>query len=430
MQELLILAILLVMSGLFSGSETALTSLSLARAQALHREGRRGATAVYRLKQDQSRMLITILIGNNLVNTGASALATVVATEWFGHMGPGIAVGVITLLLLVFGEITPKSLAIHYAERISLVMGPLIYALMRALSPLVWLFVSLTNLAHHLAGKQGDPLVTEAELISMVEHGEEEGTIETDEREMIERVFSLNDLRAGDVLTPVRRVFTLDGRRTLEELLPEVVKGAYSRIPLYGENPQEILKILFVRDLLEALVTGRTDITALEIGREPLFIPANQTIDHLLPLLRKHKQHMALVVDDTGYLEGVITLEDILEEVVGEIYDESDEAPEQYQMLPEGGILVGGHVELRVIEDLFDMELPGKPTDRVSHWILNHTARIPAMDEVLFFDNLEVRIHDASQRRIRQVAIRRTSDPAIEGEEKVEEETARLPAPG
>jgi CBS domain containing-hemolysin-like protein len=354
----------------------------------------------------------------------------VVATEWFGHMGPGIAVGVITMLLLVFGEITPKSLATHYAERISLVMGPLIYAFMRAISPLVWLFAGLTNLAHHLAGKQADPLVTEAELISMVEHGEEEGTIETDEREMIERVFSLNDLRASDVLTPVRRVFTLDGRRTLEELLPEVVKGAYSRIPLYGENPQEILKILFVRDLLEALVTGRTDITALEIGREPLFVPANQTIDHLLPLLRKHKQHMAMVVDDTGYLEGVITLEDILEEVVGEIYDESDEAPEQYQMLPEGGILVGGHVELRVIEDLFDMELPGKPTDRVSHWILNHTARIPARDEVLFFDNLEVRIHDASQRRIRQVAIRRTSDPAIEGEEKVEEETARLPAPG
>ena len=410
MQELLILAILLVLSGIFSGSETALTSLSLARAQALHREGRRGATAVYRLKKQPATMLIAILIGNNLVNVGASALATVVATDWFGHLGPGIAVGVITLLLLVFGEITPKSLATHYAERISLVAGPMLYAFMRAIYPLVWLFLSLTNLAHRLAGKQGDPLVTEAELISMVEHGEEEGTIEADEREMIERVFSLNDLRAEDVMTPRRRVFSLDGRRTLQDLTTEVIKEAYSRVPLHGDNPNVILKVLFARDLLEAVVTGRMDISALEIGREPLFIPANQMIDKLLPLLRKHKQHMALVVDDSGYLEGVLTLEDILEEVVGEIYDESDEAPEQFETQSDGGILVSGHVELRVIEDYFDIEIPGKPTDRISHWILNHTARIPAKDESFLFDGMRVQIRDASQRHIRKVLISRIDD--------------------
>ncbi|MGB4334872.1 MAG: hemolysin family protein [Chromatiaceae bacterium] len=410
MQELLILAILLVLSGIFSGSETALTSLSLARAQALHREGRRGATAVYRLKKEPAPMLIAILIGNNLVNVGASALATVVATDWFGHLGPGIAVGVITLLLLVFGEITPKSLATHYAERISLVAGPMLYAFMRAIYPLVWLFLSLTNLAHRLAGKQGDPLVTEAELISMVEHGEEEGTIEADEREMIERVFSLNDLRAEDVMTPRRRVFSLDGRRTLQDLSTEVIKEAYSRVPLHGDNPNVILKVLFARDLLEAVVTGRMDLSALEIGREPLFIPANQMIDKLLPLLRKHKQHMALVVDDSGYLEGVLTLEDILEEVVGEIYDESDEAPEQFETQSDGGILVSGHVELRVIEDYFDIEIPGKPTDRISHWILNHTARIPAKDESFLFDGMRVQIRDASQRHIRKVLISRIDD--------------------
>jgi putative hemolysin len=410
MQELLILAILLVLSGIFSGSETALTSLSLARAQALHREGRRGATAVYRLKKEPAPMLIAILIGNNLVNVGASALATVVATDWFGHLGPGIAVGIITLLLLIFGEITPKSLATHYAERISLVAGPMLYGFMRAIYPLVWLFLSLTNLAHRLAGKQGDPLVTEAELISMVEHGEEEGTIEADEREMIERVFSLNDLRAEDVMTPRRRVFSLDGRRTLQDLSTEVIKEAYSRVPLHGDNPNVILKVLFARDLLEAVVTGRMDLSALEIGREPLFIPANQMIDKLLPLLRKHKQHMALVVDDSGYLEGVLTLEDILEEVVGEIYDESDEAPEQFETQPDGGILVSGHVELRVIEDYFDIEIPGKPTDRISHWILHHTARIPAKDESFLFDGMRVQIRDASQRHIRKVLISRIDD--------------------
>ena len=410
MQELLTLAILLVLSGIFSGSETALTSLSLARAHALQREGRPGAAAVYRLKKDPAPMLIAILIGNNLVNTGASALATVVATDWFGHLGPGIAVGVITLLLLIFGEITPKGIATCHSERISLVMGPIIYAFMRAIRPLVWMFSHLTNQIQRMIGKDSDPMVTEAELISMVEHGEEEGTIETDEREMIERVFSLNDLRAEDVMTPRRRVFSLDGRRTLQDLTTAVIKEAYSRVPLHGDNPNVILKVLFARDLLEALVRGRTDISALEIGREPLFIPANQTIDKLLPLLRKHKQHMALVVDDSGYLEGVLTLEDIVEEVVGEIYDESDEAPEQFEVQPDGGILVSGQVELRVIEDFFDLEIPGKPTDRVSHWILNHTARIPAKDESFILDGLRVHIRDASQRHIRQVEISRIDD--------------------
>lgn len=426
MQEFLTLIVLLLLSGIFSGTETALTSLSLARAQALHREGRPGATAVYRLKQDQAPMLIAILIGNNLVNVGASALATVVATDWFGHLGPGIAVGVITLLLLLFGEITPKALATHFAERISLVMGPVIYAFMRAIWPLVWLFSLLTKQLHRLTGESADPLVTEAELISMMEHGEEEGTIEADEREMIERVFSLNDLRASDVMTPRQRVFSLDGRRTLADLTAEVIHEAYSRIPLHGENPNIILKVLFARDLLEALVNGRMDISALEIGRDPLFIPVNQTIDQLLPLLRKHKQHMALVVDDMGYLEGVVTLEDIIEEVVGEIYDESDEAPEQYKNLPDGGILVSGQVELRVIEDFFDMELPGKPTDRVSHWILNHTARIPAKGEQFFLDGLEVLIRDASQRHIREVAL---TQPATAPSEDEAADVARLPAP-
>ena len=184
--------------------------------------------------------------------------------------------------------------------------------------------------------------------------------------------------------------------------------------------------MLFARDLLDALVNGRTDISALEIGRDPPFIPANQTIDHLLPLLRKHKQHMALVVDDMGYLEGVVTLEDIIEEVVGEIYDESDEAPEQYMNLPDGGILVTGQVELRVIEDYFDMELPGKPTDRVSHWILNHTARIPAKGESFFLDGLEVLIRDASQRHIREVALTKHAATQPEGEPV---EMVSLPAP-
>lgn len=396
---------LLVLSGLFSGSETALVSISLARAEALQREGRAGSGALYYLKTHPARMLITILIGNNVVNIAASALATVIATQHLGHIGPGIAVGVLTILILIFGEITPKSLATRYSERISLAIAPVMYGFMRAIYPLVWVFDRFTHWVQRMAGKQGDPMVTEAELISMMEHGEEEGTIEADEREMIERIFFLNDLRASDVMTPMRRVFTLDGRRSLADILGVVLQEPYSRIPLYGENSNEILKVLFLRDLLEAVVAGRTDTQALDIGRMPLFVPSNQKIDQMLPLLRKHKQHMAIVVDETGYLEGVVTLEDLVEEVVGEIYDEVDEPPEHYMTLSEGGILVGGDVELRVIEEFFDCDLPGKPTDTVNRWILTHTARIPKKGERFTLDGVEVLVDDASQRRIRQVVL-------------------------
>jgi CBS domain containing-hemolysin-like protein len=407
LQELLTLLVLLLLSGLFSGSETALVSISLARAEALNREGRRGAAALYLLKSNPSRMLITILIGNNLVNIAASAIATVLATRWFGHLGPGIAVGVLTVLILVFGEITPKSLATRYSERLSLLTAPVMVAFMRGILPLVWIFNKFTTWVQQMSGGVGDPMVTEAELISMTEHGEEEGTIESDEREMIERVFILNDLKAGDVMTPMRRVFALDGRRPIADILPEVLARSYSRIPLYGDDSNEILKVLFLRDLFDAVAAGETSADAFSIAREPLYVPENQKVDLLLTLLRRQKQHMAVVVDETGYWHGVVTLEDLLEELVGEIYDEVDEMPDQQMVLSENSILVDGHVELRVVEDFFDTELPGKPTDTVNRWILEHTERIPSQDECFVLDGLEIRVQNASERRIRQVILTR-----------------------
>jgi CBS domain containing-hemolysin-like protein len=406
-QEVLTLLLLLLLSGVFSGSETALVSISLARAEALNREGRPGAAALYRLKSNPSRMLITILIGNNVVNIAASAMATVLATEWLGHLGPGIAVGVLTVLILIFGEITPKSLATRYAERISLMISPTLALFMRTIYPLVWLFNGFTSWVQRITGAKADPIVTEAELITMTEHGEEEGTIESDEREMIERVFILNDLKAGDVMTPMRRVFMLDGRRRLDDILPEVLAKTYSRIPLHGEDPNEVLKVLFLRDLFQAVASGKTDVDAFTIARTPLYVPENQKVDVLLGVLRREQQHLAVVVDETGYLQGVVTLEDLVEEVVGEIYDEIDQIPDQHMHLSDDSILVDGQVELRVVEELFDAELPGKPTDTINHWILDHTGRIPHEGEAFTLDGLEIKVQNASARRIRQVVLTR-----------------------
>lgn len=396
-----------MLSGVFSGSETALVGISIARAEALLQEGRAGSYALYELKRDPVRMLTTILIGNNIVNIAASAIATVVATERFGQLGPGIAVGVLTVLILVFGEITPKSLATRYAERISLTIAPLIFGFMRAVSPLVWLLGHFTTFVEGMSRTKNDPTVTEAELISLVEHGEEEGTIERDERELIERVFVLNDLTANDIMTPARNLLMLDGRRSISDLLPEILDCNFSRIPLYGDDANEVQKILIVRDLLEAMIKGGGEQDAFSVAREPHFVPENTPLDELLTVLRKTKQHLAVVVDETGYVQGAVTLEDLLEELVGEIYDETDAPPKRYEQLSADSILVNGDVELRVVEEFFGVELPGKPTDTVNRWILGHTARIPTQDEHLRIDNLSVHVRDASQRRIRSVVLAR-----------------------
>jgi CBS domain containing-hemolysin-like protein len=422
-ESYLILVVLLVLSGVFSGSETALVSLSMARAEALYKEGRSGSHALYILKKDPSRMLITILIGNNVVNIAASAIATVIATDYFGDSGPGIAVGVLTIVILIFGEITPKSLATRFSERISLGIAPLIYGFMRLIYPLVWLFLQFTNWVQSSTKAMDDPLITESEVITLIEHGEEEGVIDTGEREMIERIFSFNDLKAEDVMTPRRQVFRLDGRSSLREVLPDILDEGYSRIPVYSDDPDEIVSVIILRDLIGIIAKGDLDLEIIELGQEPLFTSSITPIDELIRTLKNKSTHLAVVVDEHGAMVGVISLEDMLEELVGEIYDESDEKPEDLIVLDESDILVKGTAELRVVEEFFSIDIPGKPTDTINRWLLEHTERIPVKDETFELDGLMVRVEDASTRRIHQVVLSRIEASEEHQNEDIQAET-------
>jgi len=391
MMEIAVLLVLLVLSGFFSGSETALVALSMARVEALANEGRAGARSLYQLKKDPSAMLTTILVGNNLVNIGASALATVLATREFGSAGPGIAVGVLTLFILVFGEITPKSLATRYSERISLFIAFPLLVFMRMIYPLVWFFSHFTNWVYHLTGGKGDPTVTESELIGMLGYGVREGAIEHDERKIIERVFAFNDLKVRDVMTPKGKMFVLDGALTVAEAIPIVAQERYSRIPLFEGHSDHLVKVLYMRDLLRASAHGQMEERLVNIAHELLFVPQYQVINDLFATFRRRNRVFSIVVDEYGDVRGVVTLEDLLEELVGEIYDESDAMPLEVDSVSGHEIIVQGSTELRDVEDFFDIDLPGKPTDTVSLWILNHT--------------------EASERSIEQVNI---SQPASE----------------
>jgi putative hemolysin len=405
--ELLGLVVLLVLSGVFSGSETALVTLSIARVEGLVEEGRHGARALYQLKIDPSRMLTAILIGNNIVNIAASVMATVIATRWFGSAGPGIAVGTLTVLILVFGEITPKSLATRYSERISLFIAPSLLAFMRLIFPLVWIFGRFTTWVHQRSGQRGDPTVTELELISMLGYGEKEGTIEHGEREIIERVFTFHDLKVRDVMRPRSEIFAVEGSGSIADALPEIMEASYSRIPLYDRHRDNLYKVVYLRDLLAAVATGRGDARLDEIAHDPVFVPQYQSIDELFARLLRKKRHLAVVVDEYGIVRGIVTLEDLLEELVGEIYDESDITPSDVTRVAENELAVDGTAELRVVEEFFGLNLPGKPTDTVSLWILTHTEGIPKENTTLTIGDLEVSIVKASPRRIDRVHIRR-----------------------
>ena len=407
MGEFAILLVLLILSGVFSGSETALVALSMGRVEALMKEGRFGSTALYKLKNDPSQMLTTILIGNNLVNIAASAMATVIATREFGSIGPGVAVGLLTFFILVFGEITPKSLATRYPERISLFIAVPLLAFMRAIYPLVWMFSRFTTWVYHLTGGQEEPTVTESELISMLGYGVQEGEIEHEEKEIIERVFSFNDLTVRDVMTPIREVFSLDGQQTVAEVLPIVIQQPYSRIPLLNRETNQFYKTLHLRDLLTASANECHDKTIESIAHEPLYVPQYLAIDELFARFKQRNRIFAIVVDEFGNERGIVTLEDVMEELVGEIYDETDIAPTMAEQVSDDEIVVLGSAELRVIESMLDVDLPGKPTDTVGLWILSHTEKIPKVDEVFIIDNLEVRILSATTRSIEQVGVHR-----------------------
>jgi len=410
MFEAFLLFGLLAFSAFFSGSETAITSISRARVEALLAERRFGSKALHRMKGNLNRTLVIILIGNNLVNTGAATLATVVATEHFGHLGPGLAVGVITLLLLVFGEITPKTFGSRYAIAIALLAAAPLELLGKLLLPLVWAMEKLIQWMHGLTDPPRDPTVTDTELIAMAEHGTQEGSIEAGEHQMIRRIFDFSTLRAGDIMVHRHEVFSLDGNRTIGEALGDITAQSHYRIPLYTSSPEEISRVVTLPEILREVAQGNLQKTLNEVGSDPIYVPPNQPVDGLLEALRANKDQLIVVVNEFGGLLGIFTLEDILEELVGEIYDDEEAARDELGVPPKPAgseLLLEGNTELRIIEAHFAQDFAGKPYDSVNLWIIRSLERIPSPGETFVIEGLEVRIERASRRRIHEVRIGR-----------------------
>ena len=427
--------ILLALSGFFSGSEIACFSLSQARARALADEGRRGAAALVALKSSPDRLLITILIGNNVVNIGAASVATYLATQAFGSAGVGVATGVVTILVLFFGEITPKSFAAANAARISLFAAPILQVLSRVLFFLVTPLAALTRKLVPRDARRAGHGVSEAEIRKLTQMGHVSGAIEEHERELIERTFLLDTTRVWEVMIPRVDVFAWPAGRTLGEIAGELGEVPYSRIPVYGESLDDVTGVLYLRDAYEAVTDGRSGATLGELAREPFFIPETLTLIELLGEFQARRVHLGIVVDEYGGTDGLITLEDLLEELVGEIVDEVDVPEETLIRVDQNEVLVDGSADLRKINKYFQASLPAVEHRSLNGYLLEELGRVPQPGETMERESVRIEVLAATETQVTRARLTRTSPPgerraAGSGTEDAVVEAAEAPDAG
>jgi len=411
--QFLILLVLLILSAVFSGVEIAFFSLSDIKVRSLVEKKVKNAKKVQKLKSNPEKLLITILIGNNVVNIGAASLATVVATDLFGSSGVGIATGIMTFLILVFGEITPKSIANSKNEKISLLMaGPLLF-LMYLLYPISFVLELITKLISKLTGSKEVGLVSEEELVTMAKVGVEEEAIEKHEGEMIGKVFELNDITAEDVMTVKSEMQLLDAQMPLRDALPIISSSPFSRIPVYENEKANITGVIYAKDVLvegAKCVVSPTDyddkgVKLAEISRKPLFVPFNILINDLLKDFQKRRIQIALVVDEAGNILGLVTLEDVLEEIVGEIIDETDIEKDLIKRLDRKSILVDGMTEIEEINDFFNINIKAPRKEFISKYLLDRFKRIPEPGDELEVGQITYFVSDADEKKIKKIRI-------------------------
>jgi CBS domain containing-hemolysin-like protein len=402
--QFVVLFVLLVLSGFFSSAETALFSISKAKAIHLAKEKGRTNTLIKKMKDDPHRLLATILIGNNLVNVGASAMATAITMGLVESHAVGIATGIMTLAILIFGEIFPKSIA----TRNNILIAQLVIFPIYWISILFYPINLFLNFIPKLTGKiHKKPIVTEEELMTFVEVVEEEGGIEEEEKELIENIFEFDNTNASEIMTPRADMFVIDGDEELK--LKEVVKSGFTRIPVIAGDIDHVIGILNVKDLLTHQATSGQAVDVRKIMREPYFVPENKKLDNLLQQFKKRKQHLAIIVDEHGGVSGLITLEDALEEIVGEIIDETDTVEHHIIKTKPNEWRVLGKSEIDEVNEAIKMDIPdSREYDTFSGYVLDQIGRIPHEKEQIPLDNFLITVKEMDGNRIREYIVRET----------------------
>lgn len=408
-----LLTALIVVGGFFSASETALFSSNRLTLRRLSDEGDRRARVAHRLLQDPGELLTTLLVGNTIADIGASVLATSMAIRIIGRgHGEWAAFVTVTLIVLIFSEIAPKTLAARRADRMALWVAEPIQAVGRVLGPLIRvLSVVATTLIRPFGAPitTRPPLVTEEQLRFLVEVGEEEGVIEEEEREMIHSIFEMGETLVREVMRPRIDIIGLPSSATIDEALGLMIEFGHTRLPVYEGSVDHITGVVYVRDVLPGVREGRLDTSVLKVLRPAFFVPETKKVDELFREMQRKKVSMAIVLDEYGGTEGLVTMEDILEEIVGEIQDEHDLEEKPIQIVDDHTAIVNGPTHIHEVNDVLDLKLPDESgdVDTVAGLIYQHLGRVPQQGETITVNGVELRVERTIGQRIAKVRVSR-----------------------
>ncbi len=409
---LISIIILVVFSAFFSSMETAINACSRARLQNMQENEVKGSSTVLKFLDQYEKSITTLLIGNNIVNIGASAIATVLCTKIWGNYGAAISTGILTLIILTFGEIIPKCYAKENSERLAVRFSGIVYFLMILLTPLSALFIRINALAMKLSdNKDNTPSVTEDELKLIIESIEEEGVLEEAESEMVQSALEFDEKTVLDILTPRVDVLSIDVDDDIKDITKSIISERYSRIPVYKDSIDNIIGILHTRDYLEILAQGKKpDIRKLI--QPPFFVYKTRKLSALLADFKRKQVHIAIVADEYGGMLGIATMEDLLEELVGEIWDEDEEIEQQCRKLSDTSYEISGDMPLDDMLELFD--IPEKDVESASKsvggWVFENMGIIPENNQKAEINGLKITVKDVSDNRINKLIISRYAE--------------------
>jgi putative hemolysin len=406
--KLALLGLCLLLSGFFSSSEAALFSLTSLHLHKMKEERFPFFSCVERLLDAPRRLLITILAGNEAVNITLSAVTTALFISFFGERGGLLAIAVATPVLLLFGEAIPKTIGKTYSMRVSSMVSPLMMLVEKVEFPVVW---ALERLSGYILrplrkkGGEGDNAVMEEEFRSLVDAGHEEGIIDAGQRDLIHRVFDLADTTVEDIMTPRVDMFCLPVSTSPQALRREIIEQGYSRVPLYGTGPDDIVGILYARDLLGLMAEGKAPASAEPLLRKPYFVPEERSADQVLRDFQKRSTHVALVVDEYGGISGLVTMEDILEALFGDIYDERDTRERPFHRIDERNLMVSGAMSIDEFNSIAGSSIPSEDFGTVGGFVFHLFGRLPARGDGISCDGLSFVVRKVKGTRILSVRV-------------------------
>jgi putative hemolysin len=408
----LLLLIAFALSAIFTIAELAVFTLGDSRVRTLVEEGFRGGASLARLRQRPRRVQVLLRLGDALSDATAALLAGLAGLLLWGTPGLVTGAAVAVGLIVVLGELLPMSIVARHGVRIALGIAPALDLACRVLAPVLGV---LERLAGPAGVRNGNGIASEAatEIRQLTDLGHTEGVIEEHERQLIERAFQLDETKAWDIMTPRVDMFAWPDSLTLAEIAPQLRSVPYSRVPVYGESVDDITGVLYIRDAYQALISGQRDVRLIELAREPLVVPGSVPLTKLLRDFQTRRIHLAIVVDEYGGTDGLVTLEDVLEELVGEIVDEMDVAEEVITRVSRNEIVAAGDADLREINHAFNTSFPQLEHRSLNGYLLEELGRVPAPGEVLERDGIRIEVLEATETQVLRARLRRLA-PAPE----------------